>query len=300
MSKSRGKPDKSSLVASSTGADISMAEISILLEEHRNVLAADFKSSFESLTSTLDTLHNKVTDHGQRISSLEDNANDMDHRIQQLKTACSAMRRDNEYLRTKVEDVEGRSRRQNIRIIGLPENIEGNHPSTFFSQLLVHVFGSSVLASLPELDWVLRSLAPKPAPGGWPRPVIIRFHRLQIKGRVICEARKRGELLYNGHKIRLYDDYSPDVLKQRAEYKTLPTWIQAGSSLSCQATLPNGEKAFLMSVAEALSLFKICRWITVQATELCIQCLECKCPFRCVYLAALMSVMFFCLISRSD
>uniref|UniRef100_A0A8C9ZSQ5 Uncharacterized protein n=1 Tax=Sander lucioperca TaxID=283035 RepID=A0A8C9ZSQ5_SANLU len=50
---------------------------------------------------------------------------------------------------------------------------------------------------------------------GRPRPVIIRFHRFQIKELVIPKARKRGELLYNGHKIRLYDDYSPDLLKQR-------------------------------------------------------------------------------------
>lgn len=258
MSKPKGKLDKSNLTASSASASISMAEISTLLEEHRNALAADFKSSFESLTSTLDTLHNKVTEHGQRISSLEDNATDIDYRIQQLESACTAIKRDNEYLRTKVADLEGRSRRQNIRIIGLPENIEGNRPSTFFSQLLVDVFGSKVLASLPELDRAHRSLAPKPAPGERPRPVIIRFHRFQIKDQVIREARKRGELLYNGNKIRLYDDYSPDLLKQRAEYKSCMTELyQRGYKpallypAKLRITLPNGERLWLLSVAEA-------------------------------------------------
>ncbi|CAB1426626.1 unnamed protein product, partial [Pleuronectes platessa] len=119
-------------------ASITMAEISSLLEEHRLALAADFKTSYDSMTSTLDTLHTKVTDHGQRISSLEDNATDTDHRIQQLETACSAMQRDN------------------------------------------------------ELERAHRSLAPKPAPDERPRPVIIRFHRFQIKDLVIREAPRRA------------------------------------------------------------------------------------------------------------
>ena len=260
MSKPKGKVDKShpALSSASASASISVAEISSLLEEHRLALAADLKKSFDSLTSTLDTLHTKVTDHGQRISSLEDNATDTDHRIQRLETVCSAMQRDNENLRTKVADLEGRSRRQNIRIIGLPENTEGNRPSTFFSQMLLDVFGAKVLGSLPELDRAHRSLSPKPAPGERPRPVIIRFHRFQIKDLVIREARKGGDLLYNGHKIRLYDDYSPDLLKQRAEFKTCMSELyQRGYKpallypAKLRVTLPNGERAWLPTVADA-------------------------------------------------
>ena len=258
MSKSKGKPDKCHPTTMSASSSISMAEISALLEEHRSALAADFKSSFESLSSKFDTLHAKVIDHGQRISSLEDTATDTDHRILQLEAACSAMQSANETLKAKVADLEGRSRRQNVRIIGLPENIEGTRPSAFFSQLLLDVFGSEVLGSLPELDRAHRSLAPKPAPGERPRPVIIRFHRFQTKDLVIREARKRGELLYNGHKIRLYEDYSPDLLKQRAEYKScMADLYQRGYKpallypAKLRITLPNGERAWLRSVAEA-------------------------------------------------
>ncbi|KAI4787850.1 hypothetical protein KUCAC02_036214, partial [Chaenocephalus aceratus] len=127
----------------------------------------------------------------QRIHSLEANANEVDQRLQQLENACSALKGDNETLNTKVADLEGRSRRQNLRIIGLPESIEGPRPSAFFSQLLVDILGTEILASPPELDRAHRSLAPKPAPGGRPRPVILRFHRFQIKDLVIREARRQ-------------------------------------------------------------------------------------------------------------
>lgn len=189
---------------------LTMAKISLLLDDHRAAIAADFKSSFESLTSKLDGLHSTVEGHGQRVSSLEDNATEVDQRLQHLESSCSALQRDNESLKVKVADLEGRSRRQTIRIIGLPEQIEGSRPSAFFSQLLVDVLGTEILTSPPELDRAHRSLAPKPASGGKPRPVILRFHRFQVKDLVIREARKRGDLIYKDHKIRFYDDYSPE------------------------------------------------------------------------------------------
>ncbi|WP_242641720.1 hypothetical protein, partial [Candidatus Ichthyocystis sparus] len=93
-----------------------MSEISLLLEEHRAALAADFKSSFDSLTSTLDSIHSTVTDHEQRVSSLEVNATEVDQRLQQLETACAALQVDKEARTVKVADLEERSRRQNICI----------------------------------------------------------------------------------------------------------------------------------------------------------------------------------------
>lgn len=56
-------------------------------------------------------------------------------------------------------DLEACSRRNNIRIIGLPESIEGTHPIEFFTGLLVEVLGDQVLTSTPELDRAHRALA---------------------------------------------------------------------------------------------------------------------------------------------
>ncbi|KAJ3581370.1 hypothetical protein NHX12_008525 [Muraenolepis orangiensis] len=40
-------------------------------------------------------------------------------------------------LKAKNIDLEGRSRRNNLRIIGLPESIEGPRPTAFYSEVLV-------------------------------------------------------------------------------------------------------------------------------------------------------------------
>lgn len=116
MSKAKGKlTDKDKKCPS-----ISMADISSLLDEHRAALSADFKSSFESLASMLDSIRSTINNHGQRIDSLEVNATSADQRLQHLEDAYSALQKDNDLLQLKVADLEGRSRRQNIRIMGLP------------------------------------------------------------------------------------------------------------------------------------------------------------------------------------
>ena len=119
----------------------------------------------------------------------------------------------------KVPDLESRSRRKNIRIVGLPESIEGSHPSTFFPNLLMEVLGEGVLDS-PECDRAHRSLTDKPNSGQRPRPVIIRVHRYQQKEKIIREARvRKGKLLYQGTPIAIYEDYAPEVMEQRYKYR---------------------------------------------------------------------------------
>ncbi|KAJ4922933.1 hypothetical protein JOQ06_022601 [Pogonophryne albipinna] len=223
MSKTKSKQDKD------PSASVTLAELSSLLAEHRNAISADFKSSFETLTTTLDGLNSTVAGHGERIGSLEDNSNEVDRRLQHLENACSTLQQDNVSTTNRV-----------------------------FFPTTCDVFGKEVLSSPPELDRAHRSLAPKPAAGDKPRPVIVRLHRFQVKDLLIREARRRGELFYKEHKIRLYEDYSSDVLKERAEYKSSMAELYKRGyrpallyPAKLRITLTNGEKTWIRSVLEA-------------------------------------------------
>jgi len=108
-----------------------------------------------------------VSDHIHKITSLESNANLQDERLLAL---CATLMESNARLLAKATDLESRRRRNNIRIVGLPESIEGPHPSTFFSELLVEVLGDGVLSLPLECDKAHWSLSDKPKPGLRPRP----------------------------------------------------------------------------------------------------------------------------------
>ncbi|KAJ3593672.1 hypothetical protein NHX12_006006 [Muraenolepis orangiensis] len=81
------------------------------------------------------------------------------------------------------------------------------------------VLRSEILTSHPELDRAHRSLASQPAPGGKSRPVILRFHRFQIKDLVIREARRRDcRRLHESLRCKvslLHDDPSTEVRPTR-------------------------------------------------------------------------------------
>ena len=98
---------------------------------------------------------------------------------------------------------------------------KADNPVSFFSQLLRDVFGHDTFPSAPELDRAHRSLAPKPGPGGRPRPVILYFHRYQNKELVVREARKRGDLKYRNILFRIYEDYPPEVVGKWKEYRSV-------------------------------------------------------------------------------
>ncbi|KAK7878078.1 hypothetical protein WMY93_031274 [Mugilogobius chulae] len=252
----------SSANVESANANLSPA-LFALLEQHRTAIAADFRATFDVVNGKLDTIQAVVTGQGKRISDLESNAEDVGQRLANLEATCESLKKDNKQLKSKLSDLEGRSRRQNLRIVGLPESVEGPRPTVFFSQFLVEVFGAQTLPSPPELDRAHRSLVPKPGLNERPRAVIIRFHRFQTKDLVIREARKRGALEYRGHKILFYEDYTADVLQQRAEYKdVMGELYRSGFRPSLlfpaklRITLPDGERRWLSSVQEATRFIK--------------------------------------------
>uniref|UniRef100_A0AAV2JXV0 Transposase n=1 Tax=Knipowitschia caucasica TaxID=637954 RepID=A0AAV2JXV0_KNICA len=155
----------------------------------------------------------------------------MSQRVSDLENACCALREDNSKLKAKVLDLENRSRRQNIRILGLTESTEGARPTNFFPLWLQEVFGKDILPSPPEIDRAHRTLNAKPGPGERPRPLIM---------------------------IRIVEDYSAEVVSQRAQYRDVMAELYKQGMkpallfpAQLRITLPSGNKKWMSSVEEA-------------------------------------------------
>ncbi|KAJ4936530.1 hypothetical protein JOQ06_001120 [Pogonophryne albipinna] len=218
--------------------NLSMAGIAGLLEDHRRALSADFKSAISTLEAKLDRIQATVSEHGQTIASLESNANLQDERMLGLEATCATLTDSNVKLLAKVADLESRSRRNNIRIVGLPESIEGPHPTTFFPKLLMEVFGEAVLDSPPECDRAHRSLTDKPKPGQRPRPVIIRVHRYQQKEKIIPGQERQATVPRYAHRhLRGLHTRSDGTAPQipRGDGGALQPRAQASPAVPCEA-----------------------------------------------------------------
>lgn len=95
-------------------------------------------------------------------------------------------------LSEKMVDLESWSHRNNIKIVGLLEAIEGHRSTALFAELLVEVLGDQTLQSPPELDRAHKAFTTKPRPSAQPRPVIIRIHRYQTKDLIIRDGSQKS------------------------------------------------------------------------------------------------------------
>lgn len=109
-----------------------MAALTSLLEGHKSELATEFKISFSALEAKIDLMQTTVSSYGQRITSLETNADAVDGRLLSLEASYAELTATSEKLKVKAADLEARSRRNNARIVGLSESIEGPRPTKFF------------------------------------------------------------------------------------------------------------------------------------------------------------------------
>ncbi|KAF7645089.1 hypothetical protein LDENG_00210340 [Lucifuga dentata] len=122
-----------------------------------SAVAAELKSYQDNISKKLTTLGGTVCEMERSLSSCTDDVTTLQREVQCLTTLT-------ESLQNKCDDLELRFRRNNIRIIGVPEG-KDSCTTTAMSVLLRKAFN---LADAPLLDRAHRSLQPAPKQGGTP------------------------------------------------------------------------------------------------------------------------------------
>ncbi|KAJ8409744.1 hypothetical protein AAFF_G00218030 [Aldrovandia affinis] len=102
----------------------------------------------EMLQSMMGSLKTDIFNHSTRITELEANVGSLTTRVTYLDNRC--------------EDLEGRMRRNNIRLLGIPEGVEGPRPTESVAGLLQELLG---LDEKPLLDRAHRTLRSRPRGG---------------------------------------------------------------------------------------------------------------------------------------
>ncbi|KAL6455288.1 hypothetical protein MHYP_G00362830 [Metynnis hypsauchen] len=116
-------------------------------------------------------------------------------------------------LENKCEDLEARSRRNNIRIVGVPESQASS--TVAISALLQKLFN---LTEVLMLDRSHRSLALAPRQAEQPRAVVARLHFSRDCANILRLAKEKQRIKMDGMTISIYLDYTARVARARAGY----------------------------------------------------------------------------------
>ena len=114
----------------------------------------------------------------------------------------------------KLDDLESRSRRNNLRIYGIPEDAELRSDSVvaFIDTWLKDEL--SIETDL-QIQRAHRALAPKPKTGQPPRSIVFNFQQFNVKEMVLKEAWGKKTVKLGESRIYFDHDYSVRMLQQR-------------------------------------------------------------------------------------
>ncbi|KAJ1206644.1 hypothetical protein NDU88_002046 [Pleurodeles waltl] len=163
----------------------------------------------KSMRSDIAGFQSRVTGLEQRMGSLEAHATASQDRDQDLL-----------YLTSKLTEMEDRSRRDNIRLLGFPENEESTDMQAFLS---------STLSKLTSLDFDqplefqrAHSVGPKLSDkSSRPRPIIACLLRHNQTRQILQVARSHGPFRVDQHDIRITADYSKETNERRKAFLAL-------------------------------------------------------------------------------
>lgn len=231
------KENKKSNRVSRLEATASLSDFPPLAEEQQQLLANTedtldpaFRQTIREITANitkvidekLGPLSQTIQAHARQLKEIEERTTEAENRIaaaehasETVETRTQALESQIQSMAEHIDDLENRGRRKNIRVIGLPEDVEGSNPTTFFESWIPDLLGLETKAGRVKIERAHRILAPKPGPNQRPRPVLIRFHNFPDKQRVLDAARRKMTVKYQESNVMFFQDLSAAVVRKR-------------------------------------------------------------------------------------
>lgn len=196
------------------------SDIHTAISELKGDLRKDLKDEMTTLKHELNhklaEMGTTVQAQGRAIAEVEERISEVEASSSVTKDTLLCLLKEQRKLRQKVTDLESRSRRNNIRMYGVPEDAEGDSMIKFVENLL------TTELSLPEgmslqIQRAHRALAQKPGPDATPRSIVINFLQFDVKETVLKLAWKK-KVLINNKQVFFDHDYAYEVMEKRRAY----------------------------------------------------------------------------------
>lgn len=117
------------------------------------------------------------------------------------------------HLESKAEDAENRNRRNNLRIIGLPEGSEGLDLSAYTNRLLHMLFPQVAFSSFFAAERAHRMPPACGTPGAQPCTFIFQLLNFRNRDLILRVARKMGDIRHEAAHLLFFPNFSVNTQK---------------------------------------------------------------------------------------
>lgn len=175
-------------------------------------------SQVGSIQEGLSILRQDVQKIRERTAALEGRVGEVADDVLHLKTDLGSTTRKTDAAYDRVEDLENRLRRNNLRLVGVPEKEEGSNPTEYVERWLLNTFQDMGLSPLFAIERAHRvPMRPLP-PGHPPRAILARVLNCRDRDIILRRARDLPNLSVNGARVSIFPDFSSEVQKRRMRF----------------------------------------------------------------------------------
>uniref|UniRef100_A0AAX7T8R9 L1 transposable element RRM domain-containing protein n=1 Tax=Astatotilapia calliptera TaxID=8154 RepID=A0AAX7T8R9_ASTCA len=174
----------------------------------------EFHTEMGGIMSAIGAVQVDIQKCGGRIDEAEKRISNAEDEITLLKNDMESLERQAKFLSKKVEDLEGRSRRNNIRILGIPEKEEGTDPRSFMEKFI----SDTLKIPPPVLERAHRINTRQSSIANRSRAFIIKCLSYRDREGIMKAARTIKELSYKDNKIAFLPDLPAETYRQQRQY----------------------------------------------------------------------------------
>lgn len=177
-----------------------------------------------ALREEMEEVRAKVVAVDDRVHNLEKLQGTSDTRLEMIEEKLQKQHQRLVMLQLQSEESENRSRRNNIRIKGVPEDIEGPALRDTVMAILNQVLKNPPNTPI-ELDRVHKVPTTRNPAQTNPRDVLCRVHFFRIKENILRAAWQEGTVKYEGAEIQIYPDLCRQTKIRRRILKPLLDYL---------------------------------------------------------------------------
>ncbi len=205
-----------------------------------------FAESLEKMGNELQSINSRMVDVETKQLEAEEAITGLHKDVADVKLAVDD---EIKQLKDKIDELENQSRRQNLRLVGFPEGVEGRNAVVFLKEWLPKILGQE--DEVYEIERAHRTLQRRPAENGKPRAILIRLLRYGDTLKILNVARERGKLAYGNSTIMIFRDMSSTLFRKRQEFSALKRQLRNNDvsyamlhPATLRIQLPEGQRSF--------------------------------------------------------
>ena len=188
-------------------------------------LKGDMARQSTDMLKAINDVKEDIQLHSQRIKETEERISQTEDDVTILQGKVKKLEKTVETLCDRITEQEDRSRRSNLRLVGLPEKSEGSDLCGFLEKWLCDALKED-FSSPPIIERAHR-IGPFNPKSSSPRVVIMRFLNYRDRETTLRSARRMTEVRYENHCVAFFPDLSAETRKMQQRFNGVKTQLRA-------------------------------------------------------------------------